>query len=251
MNHMRTTLTIFCLPLLGGLHFAAAAAVSNTGHAPAEAPPVVLPRNGGESPEAVRGTPGMSIGGLLMQAANAEGISVSLVAPEEMWEEEDLLQIIVRETSNSKIQQERELEKEGLAKAEVGEFSSFDFGAFAFSPTTSAALPGVEIGAEKEFNGEGDYSRKDEMTDRITARVVEVKPNGNLVIEARVIRDWSGDRTEIRLTGVVDPDMITAAKTIISNQIYDLKIEKIHSGPVEESTQRGFLAEVLDFLFAF
>ena len=89
------------------------------------------------------------------------------------------------------------------------------------------------------------------MTDRVTARVAEVKPNGNLVIEARVIRNWSGDRTEIRMTGVVDPEMITPAKTILSNQIYDLKIEKNHSGPVEETTQRGFFAEVLNFLFAF
>ena len=251
MNTISTNISIACILGLGGTLLAAGPVPTSRGYAPAEAPPVVLPRNPGEVTGTIEGAPGLSIGGLLMQAAGAEGISVSLVAPDEMWEEEDLLQIIVRETSNSKIQQERELEKEGLAKAEVAEFSSFDFGSFSFSPTTGTSLPGIEIGAEKEFNGEGDYSRKDEMTDRITARVVEVKPNGNLVIEARVIRDWSGDRTEIRLTGVVDPDMITAAKTIISNQIYDLKIEKIHSGPVEESTQRGFLAEVLDFLFAF
>lgn len=217
----------------------------------AEASPVVLPRGGAGMNQSVDIAPGLSVGGLLMQSAGAEGIVPSLVAPEENWEEEDLLQIIVQETSKSTIQQERELQKEGMAKAEVAEFSSFDFGAFAFSPSTSGSLPGVEIGAEKDFSGEGDYQRKDEMTDRITARVVEVKPNGNLVVEARVIRDWSGDRTEIRLTGIVDPSMVTGAKTVLSNQVYDLKIEKIHSGPVSESTERGFLAEVLDFLFAF
>ena len=78
------------------------------------------------------------------------------------------------------------------------------------------------------------------MTDRITARVVEVKPNGNLVVEARVIRDWSGDRTEIRMTGVVDPEMVTPAKTILSNQVYDLKIEKTTAGPSKTPRSEAF-----------
>lgn len=215
-----------------------------------DAAPVVLPgtatRAAAPSPEV-----GMSVGGYFMQTAGASGAQISLVAPEENWEEEDLLQVIVRETSQSRIKQDRDLEKKGLVKAEIGQFATFDFSDFGFSPVSNGSLPGAEFGAEKSFDGTGEYKRHDEMIDRVTARVVEVKPNGNLVIEARVIRNWSGDTTEIRMTGVVDPEMITAAKTILSNQIYDLKIEKLHSGPVEESTQRGFIAEVLDFLFAF
>jgi flagellar L-ring protein precursor FlgH len=177
--------------------------------------------------------------------------TVSLMPAAREWREEDLIQIVVIEKSRSKIDQKRELETEGVAKAEVAEFSSFDLGAFTFSPSTSDSLPGVEIGAEKEFEGEGRYQRQDEMTDRITARIVEVKPNGNLVLEARVVRNWSGDRTEIRLTGSTRSDWITADGTVTSNQLYDLAVDKVHSGAVERSTQRGFIAEALDFLFAF
>ena len=61
----------------------------------------------------------------------------------------------------------------------------------------------------------------------------------------------SGDKTVIRLTGITRPDWITASGTIASNQLYDLAVDKTHSGAVERSTQRGFIAEVLDFLFAF
>lgn len=247
MRHMHQ----FTLLFAGAIALLASEKAQADGpNVPTEAAPVVLPgvRPSADVPERELG---MSIGGLFLQTAAMEGLRPSLVAPDELWEEEDLLQVIVRETSKSRIQQERELEKEGLAKAQVSEFTSFDWGSFFFSPSTSDNLPGFEIGAEKDFDGEGDYQRRDEMTDRITARVVEVKPNGNLVIEARVIRDWSGDRTEIRMSGVVDPDIITPAKTILSNQIYDLKIEKLHSGPVEDTTQRGFFAQVLNFLFAF
>ena len=246
MRRICTPLFVLTLSAIGAVAF-------GEGETPAdryEAAPVVLP--GAETDgDPIAVDPGTSVGGLFIQVAAMEGVRPSLMGAPEVWEEEDLLQVIVRETSKSRIQQERELQKEGLAKAEVSEFTSFDWSSFVFSPSTSSNLPGLEIGAEKDFDGEGDYQRRDEMTDRVTARVAEVKPNGNLVIEARVIRNWSGDRTEIRMTGVVDPEMITPAKTILSNQIYDLKIEKNHSGPVEETTQRGFFAEVLNFLFAF
>ena len=139
----------------------------------------------------------------------------------------------------------------GIAKAEVAEFSTFDWGALAFSPANSNALPGIEIGAEKEFQGQGRYQRTDQMTDRFTAKVVEVKPNGNLIVEATVVRNWSGDKTRITLTGVVNPKWITQQDTVLSTQIGDLKVDKQHSGAVEDTTQRGVIAQALDFLFAF
>lgn len=229
------------IPLAGVIAFASTA--------PAEdALPLVLTGSGGSV--AGRGVASQSP---LMQAraSSATSTRYSQLPRSRDWAKEDLIQVVVIEQSTEKIDQRRQLDKEGLAKAEVAEFSSFDWGAFMFSPTTSSQLPGVEIAAEKEFEGQGRYQRKDEMSDRFTAKVVEVKPNGNLVIEARVVRNWSGDQTEITLSGVVNPKWITANDAVLSNQIADLKIDKTHTGPVEGTTQRGFFAEALDFLFAF
>ena len=213
-----------------------------------DALPLVLP-GGDQSAE----RNGLAAQSPLMQARSRNGGAVrySQLPRSRDWAAEDLIQVVVIEQSTEKIDQRRQLDKEGLAKAEVGEFSSFNLGSFVFSPTSNSGLPGVEIGGEKEFEGQGRYQRKDEMSDRFTAKVVEVKPNGNLVIEARVVRNWSGDQTEITLSGVVNPKWITANDSVLSNQISDLKIDKKHTGPVEGTTQRGFIAEVLDFLFAF
>jgi flagellar L-ring protein FlgH len=213
-----------------------------------EAAPVVLPGERPAGANAVSASDWFLYGPI--QAGDPRFGVASQMPEAREWQEQDLVQIIVIEKSRSKIDQKRELETDAGVSAEVAEFANFDFGAFNFSPGTSS-LPGVEIGAEKEFDGKGKYQRQDEMTDRITARIVEVKPNGNLVLEARVVRNWSGDTTVIRLTGITRPDWITASGTIASNQLYDLAVDKTHSGAVERSTQRGFIAEVLDFLFAF
>jgi flagellar L-ring protein precursor FlgH len=207
--------------------------------------PLVLPGGSGTSAGMITtAPPPMRFGSV----ANAR---VSQLPLAREWAREDLIQIVVVEQSTERIDQRRQLDKEGLAKAEVAEFSTFDWGAFAFSPADSNALPGVEVGATKEFEGQGRYQRQDQMSDRFTAKVVEVQPNGNLVVEARVVRNWSGDKTEITLTGIVNPKWITQQDTILSTQIADLKVDKKHSGAVEETTQRGVIAQALDFLFAF
>ncbi len=207
--------------------------------------PLVLP-GAGQASEAGSTHPFAS-----MTLSDPRLVAVSQIPVAKEWAVEDLVQVVVVEQSTEKIDQRRDLEKEGLAKVEVAEFTNLDFGSFTLNPSTSSDLPGFEIGAEKEFEGQGRYSRKDQMSDRFTAKVAEVKPNGNLVIEARVVRNWSGDQTEITLTGVVNPDWITSSGSILSTQVADLKIDKVHSGAVEDTTQRGFFAEVLNFLFAF
>ena len=207
--------------------------------------PLVLPGGSGAGTGTIRTAPPP------MRYGSVANARISQLPRAREWSREDLVQIVVVEQSTERIDQRRQLDKEGLAKAEVAEFSSFDWGSLAFSPTTSSALPGVEIGAAKEFEGQGRYQRQDQMSDRFTAKVVEVQPNGNIVVEARVVRNWSGDKTEITLTGIVNPKWITQQDTILSTQIADLKVDKKHSGAVEETTQRGIFAQALDFLFAF
>ena len=44
--------------------------------------------------------------------------------------------------------------------------------------------PAVKADGEREFEGEGTASRTDTLTARITGRIIDIRPNGNLVIEA-------------------------------------------------------------------
>src|SRR5690606_17676746 len=87
-----------------------------------------------------------------------------------------------------------------------------------------------EIETGKKFKGDGKFDRSDEVTARITAEVIEVLPNGNLVLEARSMVTTNLEATIIRLTGICRPDDISAANTILSSQVHDLRLEKIHTG---------------------
>ena len=179
-------------------------------------------------------------------STDLQSISMFAVQPVEprLFHTHDLVQIIVREASVAASAQGLETEKEiGLA----GGVESFP-GVNKFDPLYYTEF---EIEGEKEFDGEGEYVREDELVTRLTAEVIEIRPNGNLVLEARTRIRTDDEEWYTQLTGVARPVDVTAANTILSNQIFDLQIEKRHKGEVHSAASKGILSQALDAIFAF
>ena len=53
------------------------------------------------------------------------------------------------------------------------------------------------------------------------------------------------------MTGICRPEDVSPANTILSNQIHDLEVEKIHKGELKKANEKGIISKFLDFLFAF
>jgi flagellar L-ring protein precursor FlgH len=107
------------------------------------------------------------------------------------------------------------------------------------------------VSSENEFEGEGDYSRSESMSGRITARIIDVKPNGTLVLEARKQVASDDESFEIVVTGTCRAEDITADNTVLSTELYDLQLSKQHDGELRSATDKGVFTKLLDFLFNF
>jgi len=166
----------------------------------------------------------------------------------------DLVQIIVREASRAKAEQTLDTKKNYGVAGEVA-WANFSFDAFGQPGVATQSgqhnAPVFEAIGRKRLKGEGDYDRTDEFTTRMTAEVIEVLPNGNLVLEARTTIQNDKELTCIKLTGSCRPDDVTSANTVLSNQVHDLKIEKMNTGFVKDAADKGIIAQVLDALMAF
>lgn len=116
-------------------------------------------------------------------------------------------------------------------------------------PGNQTNLQLLNLNAQHEFTGEGDYDRTDRITSRLTAKVIDVKPNGTLVLEAtkRVTTD-DEERVAI-LSGVIRQDDITNANTVLSSQMADLRFEIKHEGEIRKAAQKGLVTRVLETLF--
>jgi flagellar L-ring protein precursor FlgH len=115
----------------------------------------------------------------------------------------------------------------------------------------TSELPSVGASLKNDFKGDGKYNREDKLTDRIQARVVEVKPNGTLLIEARRSIKTDKEVQEVVLSGLCRSEDITDANTVQSNQMYDLSLNVQNAGEVKNVGEKGLIPRVLDTLFNF
>jgi flagellar L-ring protein precursor FlgH len=159
-----------------------------------------------------------------------------------------LVTIIIRESRTTLNDAKMKAEKDWEVKAGLAQWFRLDKHDRLVSQGFPNGAPGVDFTFDNKYDTKGKYDRKDELTTRITAKVIDVKPNGNLVLEARK-RIKVGDEEQIAtLTGECRSEDVTAANTVLSTQIANLTIEMPDQGAVRDATRRGWLMRLFDFL---
>lgn len=112
-------------------------------------------------------------------------------------------------------------------------------------------LPKWGIEVSHEFEGTGSTARKDTLVAKITCKVTEVLPNGNLLIEGKQVVTVNNEEQCIILTGIVRPADITPENTVYSYNVADARIIYTGKGPLGDKQKRGVFEWLLDFLWPF
>jgi flagellar L-ring protein precursor FlgH len=103
--------------------------------------------------------------------------------------------------------------------------------------------------SKTDFKGGGTTTRAGALTAVLTARVTEVLPNGDLVLEGVREMDINGDRQIVVLTGVVRPSSILQGNVVPSPLIGQLRIRYFGRGLIKDNLQPGWLIRVLNKVF--
>jgi flagellar L-ring protein precursor FlgH len=91
---------------------------------------------------------------------------------------------------------------------------------------------------DTELAGQGSTSRNLTLSTTISARVVEVQSNGNLVIEGTKDIGVNSDKQSITVRGVVRPADLSAANMVNSVQVANLQIKVAGKGVVGDAIRR-------------
>ncbi|VAW37460.1 Flagellar L-ring protein FlgH [hydrothermal vent metagenome] len=102
-----------------------------------------------------------------------------------------------------------------------------------------------------EFDGDGETTRSGSFKTTIAVRVVEVLPNGNLVIEGKKEARLNDETKYIVLSGLVRPIDISTDNTVLSSKISDSRLEYSGSGVISDEQRPGWLARALDNVWPF
>jgi flagellar L-ring protein precursor FlgH len=133
------------------------------------------------------------------------------------------------------------------SKADVGLPSLFGLE----SKLPSAINPGSLVNGTQNtsFKGAGTTTRAGELTAVITARVAEVLPSGDLVVEGVREIDINGDRQIVVLTGVARLADIGPGNVVPSTSLGQLRIRYFGRGLIKDSLSPGWLIRVLNKIF--
>lgn len=106
------------------------------------------------------------------------------------------------------------------------------------------ALDGISADGTLTYEGTGTSTAQNAFTGTITATVLEVLPNGNLVVAGEKQVAVSSDEEIIRVSGVVSPaDLVR--NQITSSRVADLRLEYRGRGFGDDTNKPGWLMGIL------
>ncbi|MEI7430783.1 MAG: flagellar basal body L-ring protein FlgH [Betaproteobacteria bacterium] len=101
---------------------------------------------------------------------------------------------------------------------------------------------GLSATGSNSLDGKGEAAANNVFTGNIAVTVIEVMPNGNLLVSGEKQVSIGGNTEYIRLSGIVNPYFISAANTISSANVADARIEYKEAGVISEAQIMGWLA---------
>src|SRR5262249_34329782 len=118
------------------------------------------------------------------------------------------------------------------------------------SKSATASADG-KVASARSFNGSAKYTVDRAFADKMTVFVVDVLPNGILVIEGYRTRRVSGEERTLRITGFVRPMDIGAGNVVLSQYVGDFRISYAGKGPDSSFSNQGWMGKVMNHLWPF
>jgi flagellar L-ring protein precursor FlgH len=155
----------------------------------------------------------------------------------------DIVTIVVHEAASAVVSGVSNSSRKSSANASIT-------GAYGITTPKLTNLLGLT--SDSELAGSGTTSRNLALSTTISARVIEVQSNGNLVIEGIKDIGVNSDKQSITVHGVVRPADLSAANMVNSVQVAGLQIKVTGKGVVGDAVRRpNFLYRLLLGLLPF
>ena len=135
--------------------------------------------------------------------------------------------------------------------ANLTKFLGYETALDAIFPETVAPTSLVNGASTSTVTGTGTINRTDTVNAKVAAIVVQVLPNGNLVIEGRQETRVNAEIRELSVTGIVRPEDITTSNTINYQQIAEARLAYGGRGTLTQVQTPRYGQQIYDILFPF
>lgn len=146
----------------------------------------------------------------------------------------DMLTILIEERLVARQRSNSSVDRKGGGTAK--------FGAIPFLKEANVAKLGLDASTSNTFEGKGASGSENQFAGTITVTVVEVLPNGNLVVSGDKQVGINQGVETLKFAGVVDPQTIMPGNTVSSTQVADARMQVRGHGDIDTVQTTGWLS---------
>lgn len=146
----------------------------------------------------------------------------------------DTITVRITENTSASKNASNKLDRTGSQKASVNSFAGL--------PLAGLSGLSMDMGSSTNFSGKGEAANEAAFRGNLTVTVIDVLPNGNLLVSGEKQISIGAEQEFIRLSGIVNPTFISSANIVESAKIADARIEYKGSGQTTEAQVMGWLA---------
>jgi flagellar L-ring protein precursor FlgH len=112
-------------------------------------------------------------------------------------------------------------------------------------------IPGFSMSAESanELKSKADFKDERSFKDQVSVVVIDILPNGNLVVAGTRDRQIAGEVQTIEVSGIVRPSDIAFDNTVRSEQVANFRILTRNGGISAPYTRPGWMGRIFDILW--
>ncbi|MDX1951367.1 MAG: flagellar basal body L-ring protein FlgH [Verrucomicrobiota bacterium] len=168
----------------------------------------------------------------------------SMVADRRAMAVGDILTILVQENNSASKDNSTKTAKKSSLDASIQSFLYGPGGSGLL--THNGKYPAMKLSSANDFSGGGQINNSERITARIAVKVIDVLPNGNLIIEGTRKTAFAGETQDAVLRGVVRQADIAANNTTYSYNIADATIRYVSNGSISDTQRKGWFTKVWD-----
>jgi len=160
----------------------------------------------------------------------------------------DNVTVIITQTTNVDNKEDRTMKKETSANGMFDIKGSSDGG---FGDQGGEASLALTSSSARKFDGEAAYKSAQAFTDRMTVTVMDVLPNGNMVISGERRVRVQGEEKVLVLSGIIRGLDIAADNTVNSQYIAQAQWSYQGGGASQKFTKQGWLGRAVNVVWPY
>lgn len=171
-----------------------------------------------------------------------------------VYSKHDHIRIVVQERAQASAAANINTDKRSRTEIELEEWPRLAENDQGGLPELRAAAltgdPAIDLDARYRQEHKARTSRDFDLTFTIMAEVVDVRPNGNVVIEAKKIRTIGEEEEVLRITGEISPAFIVN-NSVRSDDIFNGRVSIDGKGIISDNVDQGLFGWIVSKVWPF